>query len=346
MSFYSICLSNLFILLMFVDICKVSAAGPDSLFLSDEIIDIELSADFSAIRNERSGTPKYHEGELIYYSSGNQQTRLSVKVMARGEFRLDPAHCKFPPLLINFKKDEVKNTVFVNQDKLKLVTPCQFENDVTEEYLIYKMYNLLTDKSLKVRLVRIVYFDRGTGKNLFRRLSFFIEEKDHAASRNNSFEFSGFITPFDLDRENVKNLAVFEYMIGNKDWYITSRRNIVVMQPEDAGLKPYAVPYDFDLAGLVNPVYSRPEKLPPSVPVRVYKSICFSPEELNDAFDIFKKLRPDFESLVIKNDLIARYKRNQILLFLDSFYKIIENRELVKQEFIDVCETRKDYNLP
>jgi hypothetical protein len=344
MSFYS----NLFIsiTLMLITVCKVSAARPDSLFLSDEIIDIELNADFSAIRNERRGTPEYHEGELIYYSPGNQKVRLSIKVMARGEFRLDPAHCKFPPLLLNFKKNEVKNTLFVNQDKLKLVTPCQFENDVTEEYLIYKMYNLLTDKSLKVRLVRIVYFDRGTGKNLFRRLSFFIEEKDHAASRNNSFEFKKFITPFDLDRENVKNLALFEYMIGNKDWYITSRRNIIVMQPEEAGLKPYAVPFDFDLSGLVNPVYSRSNKFQPTVPERIYKGICFSPDELIESFNIFKKLRPGFESLVTKNNLISRYDRDQILLFLDSFYKIIENSEMVKQAFIDVCETRKDYNLP
>lgn len=346
MSFYSICHPNLFISVIFITVCKVSATTPDSLFLSDEIIDIELSADFSTIRNERTGTPGYHEGELIYYSSGNQKVRLSVKVMARGDFRLDPAHCKFPPLILNFKKNEVENTLFKNQDKLKLVTPCLYENDITEEYLIYKMYNLVTDKSLNVRLVRITYYNKVTGRNLFRRLSFFIEEKDHAAKRNNSFEFQGFITPFDLDRENVKNLAIFEYMIGNKDWFITSRKNIVVMQPEDAGLKPYAVPYDFDLSGLVNPVYSRPKKLQRSVSERIYKGICFSPEELNEAFDIFKKLRPGFESLVKKSSFISRYDRNQISFYLDSFYKIIENSELIKRDFIDICETRKDYNLP
>ena len=39
-------------------------------------------------------------------------------------------------------------------------------------------------------------------------------------------------------------------MIGNKDWFVTSRQNIVLVQPDD-GAAPHAVPYDFDMSSFV-----------------------------------------------------------------------------------------------
>ncbi len=48
-------------------------------------------------------------------------------------------------------------------------------------------------------------------------------------------------------------------MIGNKDWYVTSRKNLVIMQSDDFTKPPYAIPYDFDLSGFVDAEYSKPE---------------------------------------------------------------------------------------
>jgi hypothetical protein len=324
----------------------MAAAVPDSLFVSDEILKIELKADFSAIQNERNETPRYHNGELSYQEASGHTVKLPVRVMARGHFRLNPQNCKFPPLMLNFKKEEARNTLFENHDKLKLVTPCKLESYIAEEYLIYKMYNLVTYRSMRVRLAMISYYDVKRNKKLFRKLSFFIEDKKSVTLRNNSFEYLPFITPFDLDQENIKNLSVFQYMIGNKDWFITSRRNIVVMQPTDPLMKPYAVPYDFDLSGLVNAIYGKSKRLPSGSPPpkRVYMGICFSAEELADVFDYFRKLKPQFEA-IMNNKLIPLYNRKLDLQYLDSFYDIIGNKDLVKQEFIDTCQTRRDYNL-
>lgn len=325
---------------------KVAAALPDSLFVSDEILDIELKADFSAIQDERTDTPRYHDGVLFYKEPNGRSVKLPVRVMARGDFRLKPENCKFPPLMLNFKKEEVRNTLFENHDKLKLVTPCRLERYVAEEYLVYKMYNLITDRSMKVRLARIAYYDIRSNKKLFRKLSFFIEDVKSVALRNRSVEYLPFMTPFDMDQENIKKLSVFQYMIGNKDWFITSRRNIVVMRPEDPSMKPYAVPYDFDLAGLVNAYYSKSKKLPSGSPPprRVYMGICFTAEELTDVFDYFRMLKPQFES-ILNNRLIPLYNRKLDLKYLDSFYEITGNKDLVKQEFIDTCQTRRDYNM-
>ncbi len=75
---------------------KVAAVKADTLFLSDEIIKIELRSDFSAIQRDRADNPQYHDGELIYHTPDGKEIKLFVKVMARGNFRRDPKNCEFP----------------------------------------------------------------------------------------------------------------------------------------------------------------------------------------------------------------------------------------------------------
>jgi hypothetical protein len=326
---------------------SLMAAEVDSLFESDEIINMELRSDFSAIQKERAENPEFHDGELIYYTPGSKPVKLSVKVMARGNFRLNPTHCNFPPLFVDFKKNEVNNTIFDNQNRLKLVTPCQLEEDVIDEYTIYKMYNQVTDLSMKVRLVKILYFDTGLNKKIFEKHSFFLEDKKHAAERNNVLAKDRFLTPFDLNQENFKKLSVFQYIIGNKDWYISSRKNIVIMQPEDSSLGLYAVPYDFDFSAFVNAEYTKPKGVPENIPIdrRVYKGICYTDDEFKEIFEFYRGLKPVFESIINNQELISKSSRKQIIRYIRNFYTVIESRELIKQEFLDVCETRKDYNL-
>lgn len=321
-------------------------AGTDLLFKSEELINIELRSDFSAIQIDRIKDPQYHNAELIYHADG-KTIKLKVRIMARGEFRRDPANCSFPPLFVDFKKGGVKNTLFENQNKLKLVTPCRFDRDVIEEYLIYKMYNQVTDLSFKVRLVRILYFDTGLNKKLFEKYSFFIENEEKIAARINAVKSMKLVTPFDLDRENFKNVAVFQYMIGNKDWYVTSKKNMLIMQPKDTSLAPVAIPYDFDFAGFVDAVYTKPKGVPDQYLAerRVYKGLCYTATELNEVFAFYKKLRKAFEAIIENTRVIPRYNREQDLFYLDKFYRIIEDPEMIQKEFINGCEDKKNYNI-
>jgi hypothetical protein len=110
---------------------SISGAGSGDLFRSDEIIQLELRSDFTAIQIDRTGNQQYYDGELIYYVPGGETLRFTVRIMARGNFRLMPENCSYPPLFINFKKNEVNNTLFDGQNKLKLVTPCHDEADVS-----------------------------------------------------------------------------------------------------------------------------------------------------------------------------------------------------------------------
>jgi len=323
------------------------SSGSDSLFVSDDVIKMELRSDFTAIQQDRSEDPKYHDAELIYQTPEGEKVKLSVKIMVRGNFRRDPKHCEFPPLFVNFKKSEVKNTYFENQDRLKLVTHCQFEEDLIEEYTVYRLYNEITDISFKVRLARITYFDTVLNKKLFQKFSFFIEDKDHVAERNNAFEKDRFLSPFDVDHESYKKLAVFQYMIGNKDWYVSSRKNIVIMQHSDTLKLPYAVPYDFDFSGFVNAAYTKPRGVPEDLLAerRIYKGICYTFDEFSDIVKYFEDKRPVFESIIKKQKLISLYTRKEILVYIDQFYTILGDSEMIKKEFLVNCETKKNYNI-
>ena len=50
-------------------------------------------------------------------------------------------------------------------------------------------------------------------------------------------------------------LGVFQYFIGNTDWWMPRRHNIAVLTVEDS---TYAVPFDFDLSGAVDAPYAKP----------------------------------------------------------------------------------------
>lgn len=319
----------------------------DPLFLSDEIIHIELRSDFSSVQKERTGDPAPHDGELIYTMPGSGNVNLRVQVKSRGHFRSNPAYCSFPPLMVNFSKKAVSNTIFEGQDKIKLVTPCRDDNDVLDEYLAYRLCNIITERSLKVRLARVLYFDTGQNKSLFAGYSFFIEDEDEAARRLTSAEIKRFITPFDLDAADYLNLVLFEYMIGNRDWFVTSRKNIIVMQPSDSTLRPFAVPYDFDLSGFVNADYARPAGADPELLAdkHEYKGIYFTEEEFLKSFDYFESLKGRFTETIMNMNLIPVKKRNEDVKYLNEFYRFIKNRKSAISYFRSKCETRKLYNL-
>ena len=327
---------------MLLSICSANslrADGIDSLFKSDEIVNMELRSDFSEIQADRNRTPVYHDGELVYYTPGAEAKKLAVKIMVRGHFRRDTANCNFPPLFVNFKKKEVENTLFENQDKLKLVTPCQYEKDIIDEYLVYKMYNQVTDLSMKVRLVKILYFDTGRGKKVFEKYSFFIEEKKHTAERNYCFEKETFVPPSGFNRENFKRLSVFQYMIGNSDWldwYFQSYHNILLIQPFDTTQAPSAVPYDFDYTAFVNADYTLPKRGDEKHPGkrRVYIGLCYNADEFEEVFKFYREKRPVFESIINNTELISKSSRKQMIKYIDYLYTVIENKKLLKRNFL------------
>lgn len=115
--------------------------------------------------------------------------RREVQIRPRGKFRLQRSTCSFPNIRLDFKKNQVENTVFQDQDRLKLVAHCQtnreeYQQQTLLDYLIYRSLNLLTDPSFRVRLAQITYVDTEEDDAPLTRYAFFIEDEDRMADRN------------------------------------------------------------------------------------------------------------------------------------------------------------------
>ncbi|HLF33534.1 MAG TPA: hypothetical protein VI583_04825 [Cyclobacteriaceae bacterium] len=325
-----------------------NAQSPENyppIFLDNALMEAEIRSDFDAILSDRDDDPMNHDAMFSYIGPGGDTITIPTRLRVRGVFRRDPKNCSFPPLWVNFKKEDIKGTLFENQDRLKLVTPCQFERYVLQEYMIYKMYNLVSEMSYRVRLVRVKYFNTAKNKLLFTRLSFFIEDNDIMAARNGERNVTEkFHNPYKVDREQMIKAGLFEYMVGNKDWYITSRHNITLIW-KDSLEAPYPVPYDFDMSGLIDAEYRKPAGVPEEllIDTQVYQGICMTEEEKKAAFGFFENLRDDFELTITEIPDAPRSLKNQTINYLKRFFDIINDPERVKSEIDMRCDKFQNY---
>ena len=165
------------------------AAGsePRPLFAEDGILRVTIDAPIATLMDVRPDEA-YLKGSFTFTDLDGAEKRVSLKLRTRGNFRRKPEHCDFAPIRLNFVKSEVKNTLFDGQDKLKLVTHCKtweegFEEYVFREYLAYRIYQVLTDVSYRVRLLDITYFDTQKDGEL-NRIGFVIEDDGDVRDRN------------------------------------------------------------------------------------------------------------------------------------------------------------------
>ncbi|MFC2126290.1 hypothetical protein ACFLU5_15960, partial [Bacteroidota bacterium] len=259
------------------------------LFESDDIIKITLRSNFNYILSYRSEDREYQKADLIYEDE-NGFHEIDVKVESRGNFRRDSGNCDFPPLRLNFKKKDIKNTIFEGQEKLKIVTHCkeafpEFIQYIFREYQVYKTYNLITDYSFRVRMTMIMYQDTDEVIPSITNYAFFIEDDDALAERHNMDKIDEKIQLTDLEPNNALTLALFEFMIGNTDWIVPFKKNLEII---GYGNKIIAVPYDFDYTKTVNIDYNKYGATIPLWPAsRKYKGLCYNHETFEKAFKEF-----------------------------------------------------------
>ena len=138
---------------------RAAAAEAAPLFQSEEPLKVTLRTDIDFLRSERNDTIEV-EGTLTFLDLDGAEATRPVDTRVRGNFRLRRDICNFPPLRLDFPQSQMDGTVFEGQNRLKLVTPCndsraEYQRYVFDEYLAYKVLNLLTPASYRVRLVEI-----------------------------------------------------------------------------------------------------------------------------------------------------------------------------------------------
>jgi hypothetical protein len=323
-------------------------AGPVvPLFQSEEVIKLTIKTELRNLLKDRREKRDYHKGLLIYEDKGAIDS-VSVKLRVRGNFRRKKATCAFPPIRLKFDSAQVVHTLFEDQDKVKLVTHCQsrkpeYQQFLFKEYLIYKMYNQLTDSSFRVRLMEITYIDTGNKPDTLHRYGFVIEDEEHLAERlgGRIIKIPN-IHPDNTDKKLVNTLSVFQYMIGNTDFSIPGLHNVKILMTQP-GRPPLAVPYDFDWSGLVKAPYAKPnESLGiTSVRVRLFRGFCRTEAEFEETFQIFRRQRDAIWALFENQENLDPKVREDCLAYLEDFYDTINDPKRVDREFLQRCRTDK-----
>lgn len=314
----------------------------NDLFGSEEILDLTLRGDTRALFNDRSDNAPYQQMKIVYVDENDRTILTPLKVKTRGNFRRDKANCFYPPLLLNFSpKKTPENTLFSNQDKLKLVTPCRDQKYIVHEYLVYKLYNLITPNSFRARLVRVVYTDTNKGKDTDPLYGIILEDEDQMAERNHSEIVKRlYVRPQKTNREFFLKMAVFEYLIANTDWSVQYRHNVKLLH-EDSSISLFTVPYDFDHAGIVRSPYAKPPEALKmrSVQERRYRGYCIEDmAEFDPIFALFNALKDDIYRVYTDCNLLDdRYVKNTTK-FLDDFYKTINNPKASAKAFSYPCD--------
>jgi len=196
---------------------------------------------------------------------------------------------------------------------------------------VYRMYNLLTDYSYRVRLARINFIDLNVQDTL-QRYGFFIEDKSHLASRigREVIEFRN-VKQYQVLRANILVLSLFQYMIGNSDWDVSRLHNIDLMSVNEHSL-PVAVPFDFDWSAIIGHDYYVPDPQIDSVAKyqRRYKSYRWSDKEFETAFAIYHEHRDELMSLISDFDFLEKNSRLKLLAYISEFYDLISSKDDVR----------------
>jgi len=311
------------------------------VFGEDDVLEITLRSDFKQfIKNKMTEDDQPAQISMILYDT--MKIEMDLKIKARGNSRRTV--CYMPPILLDFPKKDVP-PVLEGLNKLKLVTYCKdtrnYDQYILKEYLAYKLYNILTEYSLKVRLLKVTYEDTEGKMNPVTALGFIIEDIDDMAERFgykeiNTVEFN----PNYLDRDQTALMEVFQYMIGNTDWSSLIMHNMKLIAKTDSiQLNTIPVAYDFDVSGFVNPPYATPNPQLPidNVKTRLYRGFCRSEPEFKLVFKLFLDRKKSILDLISNHPYLAEKTVKEAQKYLEEFFEIIESDKAIARTIMVEC---------
>ena len=346
-------------LLLFLPLCAMAQEGsgrlPHPLFQTDEVLKAVLTAPIAQTYAQRHQEVRiYHPGQWTYVDEDGTTQRLDVSIRTRGHFRREV--CDLPPLQLNFKKSQVKGTLFKGQNKIKLVAPCKsgktYQQYVMLEYLAYEIWRILTDRGFETRLVRLSYVDRDEKLDPWTDFAFLIEDDSDLAKRVDLDRLNLVSVLYSqLDHVHTALVQVFQFMIANNDYSVIKPsgdddccHNIELLGNEDendnvAEGDVIPIPYDFDFSGLVNAAYAAP---PSQVPIRdvrfrYFYGLCQPRELLDGAIAHVQSKREEIFALIANMVELDDGVRKKTISFIEDFYGIIDDPEMVEEEIVARC---------
>ena len=312
------------------------------LFEKTEILHLSLRFDITQYTRKKP-KEEYLDAILTYHINDKDSVNKNIRIKSRGEFR--NAFCTFPPIMINLKKTENRREDMKKIEKVKLVTHCKSgnEDNLLKEYLIYKLYNVLSDVSFRARLVRIDYINTAKKNKTVTSFGFLIEPINVLAERTNKIEVESVnLGQKDMVPEILDRMAIFNYMVGNADWSIPNQHNCKVLLDAKAQTTSLGipVPYDFDYSGMVNASYAVPNETSSikTVRERIYTGTCRSKETFEKELVEFTENKAEFYRIVNDFPYISAKGKKEIIQYLDEFYEGFDSRNSIINDFLSTCK--------
>jgi hypothetical protein len=316
----------------------------EGLFLEDLPLEMDLVMNYKDLCRLEDGPDCPDISAILSYSSENQEDQsIPIIVKSRGNWRLKRDNCWMPPLFLIFSEEETAGTLFAGQDLLPLTTHCGgrlVRNDdyVLKEYLAYRIYNLFSEKSVRVRLAVTRYRKPGDKKLAKPHYAFFNEHFHSVAARNDAELWE---TPvLDLaqtDRMETATMELFQFMIGNTDFSELGQHNIMLLRTADGQVT--TLPFDFDFSGLVYAKYAGPN---PSLPLkstkeRLYRGFCHPGLDWDELFRKFTDKKAEVFDLIDTTPGLTSRAQKSTRKFLNKFYDILDSPAKRQEKIVDAC---------
>lgn len=326
-------------LLIVISLLHMGIVQADELFDSDGVFGLTINGPFKKIVSQRDKTKVYPAS--ITYEGQSFETELSV----RGHTRLAKTNCRYPPLWVNFKKEQIEDTIFDHQKRIKLVVQCKpgklYADYLRAEYLAYKIYGLLTPNSFRVRWVDVTYTD---GKKSRPEPAFFIERKARLAKRMGT-------KASDVEKIKYRELqpdvtaiaSLYQYIIANPDFSFVASpegaccHNAKLFVDENGKYAPVA--YDFDSSGLVNTRYAVPNTALgiSKVTTRLYRGHCMHNPYLEEARQSILSTEESLYGLVTNDGLLSEKAKKKMTKFLKGSIEILRSDKSYQSKIIGKC---------
>ena len=308
---------------------EVEAAWSARLFQTNDVLALTLYADFNSIRRRDRGEDAEERPALLHFDEDGSGATVALKIQTRGNWRRDRGNCAFPPLWLDFEKDDeaIVGTVFEGQNRLKLYVTCRpgrddYERYIYTEYLIYPAYNVLTDLSFRARPARVTYVDTSGEDDTFTSNAFILEHKSQMAARNEAVPIElTVLHPGRGSQENAALMELFNYAIGMTDYTAVYMHNVEPIRRMDGTVIPVA--YDFDWSGMVNARYAVPDESLPirNVRQRIFQGFCRD-IDYGPIFRRFTDKREEMLSVVRNFDALEEDRRDRVIRYWEDFFEM------------------------
>ena len=317
-----------------------SPAHADRLFESMEPLDISISGPLIKMKRERDKSKSYKA------TLGTGEDNFDVELRVRGNKRLDAEVCSRPPLWVDFEPEAIKKTLYAHQKSVKLVVLCkgrvEYRNYLRTEFLIYRMFNLLTPLSYRVRWANVTYLDE-KGKTRLEP-GFFVERKSRVAKRNKLEKTKvGSILVSKLEPDSSALVALFQYMVSNADYSIVASaddsccHNAKILLGEDSLYRP--VIYDFDSTGLVNASYAVANSALnlKKVTQRLYRGYCEHNRQVSEARLLILSMQKELLEVLEADTVLAIKSRKKRVKYFTEALELIADDDTWRAKVLDVC---------